>query len=77
MRRMTIYEIKFKELENVDYLSTAFFILRYDKEIDKYYWFDLTENIKLENIAYDNAAKAEEYLNILLSNGIILSWKRK
>ena len=49
-------------------------MLRHNKENNKYYWFDLTLTLELDQTEYDNVENAEKYLDKLVENNIIISW---
>jgi len=70
-----LYKIKIINKEH-DYLSYIYFMLRYNKENNKYYWFDLTLTLELNQTEYGNVEDAEKYLDKLIENNIIISWSK-
>ena len=69
-----LYKIKIIINKEHDYLSYIYFMLRHNKENNKYYWFDLTLTLELDQTEYDNVENAEKYLDKLVENNIIISW---
>lgn len=71
-----LYKIKIMINKEHGYPSYIYFMLRHNKENNKYYWFDLTLTLELDQTEYDNIKDAEKYLYYLVDNNIILSWRK-